>query len=88
MSKSDSENFMADVPTGRSWGIFNREFMPWAKMVEFPLDDDAGIRIRRIARRFLERRLGRKVKRHFGFTLYCDPRQWAKLWESPPDTPF
>jgi hypothetical protein len=88
MSKADSENFMADVPTGRSWGIFNRELMPWAKMVELDLDDDAGVRIRRIARRYLERRLGRRVQRHFGITLYCDVAQFTRLLEHPPDTPF
>jgi hypothetical protein len=88
MSKADSENFMADVPTGRSWGIFNRGFMPWAKMVELPLDEETGVRIRRIARRYLEKRLGRRVKRHFGITLYCDVPQWKRLFEKPPDPPF
>jgi hypothetical protein len=88
MSKADSENFMADIPTGRSWGIFNRVCMPWAKMVELPLDDDAGVRIRRIARRYLEKRLGHSVKRHFGITVYCDVGQFKRLLEKPPDAPF
>src|ERR1035438_765215 len=48
MSKADSENWMADVPAGRSWGIFNRAFMPWAKLVTIPLTDDVGNRVRRI----------------------------------------
>jgi hypothetical protein len=88
MSKSDSENFLSDVPTGRSWGIFNRAFVPWAKMIELPLDDDAGIRLRRVARRYLEHRLGRRVQRHFGITLYCDTSWLKNFSHSPPDTPF
>lgn len=88
MSKADSENFLSDVPTGRSWGIFNRAFVPWAKMVTLDLDEDAGVRIRRIARRYLEHRLGRRVQRHFGITLYCDASQFKTLLARPPDTPF
>jgi hypothetical protein len=89
MSKADSENFMSDVETGRSWGIFNRVNMPWAKLVEFNLDDDAGIRLRRIARRYLSKRIGRPVQRHYGMTLYCDVAQWKRLVElSPPADPF
>jgi hypothetical protein len=88
MSKADSENFMSDVPTGRSWGIFNRGCIPWAKMIEFPLDDDAGIRLRRVMRRYLEHRVGRKINRHFGMTLYCDPSQFLRVLARPPDCPF
>jgi hypothetical protein len=88
MSKADSENFMSDVPTGRSWGIFNRGYIPWAKMIEFPLDDDAGIRLRRVMRRYLEHRAGRKINRHFGMTLYCDPSQFLRVLARPPDSPF
>jgi hypothetical protein len=88
MSKADSESFLSDVPSGRSWGIFNRSFVPWAKMVTLDLDDDAGNRIRRIARRYLEHRLGRRVQRHFGITLYCDASQFKPLFARPPDTPF
>jgi hypothetical protein len=88
MSKADSENFMSDVETGRSWGIFNRANMPWAKLVEMNLDDVAGTRLRRIARRFLEKRIGRRVQRHYGMTLYCDVSQWKRLLARPPDVPF
>jgi hypothetical protein len=88
MSKADSENFLADVAYGRSWGIFNRSVMPWAKMVELPLSDDVGVRVRRVARRYLERQLGRRVQRHFGITLYCDAAQFKRLLEIPPDAPF
>jgi hypothetical protein len=88
MSKSDSENFMADIAVGRSWGIFNRDMMPWAKIIKIDLTDDMGNRIRRIARRFLEHRLGRKIQRHYGLTLYCDTKQFASYFSPPPDNPF
>jgi hypothetical protein len=88
MSKADSETFMSDIATGRSWGIFNRALMPWAKMVEMPLDDEVGIRLRRVARRYLERRLGRRVQRHYGVTVYCDVAQFKRLLARPPDSPF
>lgn len=88
MSKSDSENFMSEQAVGRSWGIFNREFMPWAKMVSLELPDDVGNRLRRVARRYLEHRLGKKVQRHYGITLYCDTSKFLPLFARPPDIPF
>lgn len=89
ISKADSENFMSDVPTGRSWGIFNRSNMPWAKLIELDLSDDVGNRVRRIARHYLEHRLGKRVQRHYGLTLYCDVSSWKRLLESsPPVVPF
>ena len=88
MSKADSEDFMADEALGRSWGIFNRVMVPWAKMVQLELDDETGNRLRRIARHYLERRLGKRVQRHYGMTLYCDASKWKPLFARPPDTPF
>jgi hypothetical protein len=88
LSKVDAESFLSEVEFGRSWGIFNRKFMPWAKIVEMDLSPDAGIRLRRVARRYLEHRLGRRVKRPYGVTLYCDTSQWCRLLAPPPDTPF
>jgi len=88
MSKADSENFMEDIAVGRSWGIFGRSNMPWAKLVEIDLADDVGNRVRRIARRYLEHRLGKRVQRHYGLTLYCDTAKFATLFAPPPDTPF
>jgi hypothetical protein len=88
MSKADSENFMADVPAGRSWGIFNRACMPWAKLIELDLDDDVGNRVRRICRRYLEHRLGKRVQRHYGLTLYCDTAKFIPLFAPPIDAPF
>lgn len=88
LSKVDAESFLSEVEFGRSWGIFNRASMPWAKIIELDLSEDAGVRLRRVARRYLEHRLGRRVKRTYGVTLYCDTVQWSRLLEHPPDTPF
>jgi hypothetical protein len=88
MSKMDDNNFLTDVPIGRSWGVFNRSKIPWANMIELPLPDDVGVRIRRIARRYLASVTGRHRKFPYGLTLYCDCKQWARLWAAPPDTPF
>ena len=62
--------------------------MPWAKMVELDLEPEVGVRLRRVARRYLERRFGRKVRKQYGVTLYCDVQQFRKLWEEPPPDPF
>jgi hypothetical protein len=88
VSKVDSE-FMGDMELGRSWGIFNRQFMPWAKIIELDLDDKTGVQLRRVARRYLEHILGRKKKAPYGITLYCDVDRFKKLWESRgPPAPF
>jgi hypothetical protein len=88
LSKLDAEAFLSEIEFGRSWGIFNRTLMPWAKIIEMDLSADAGIRLRRVARRYLEHRLGRRVKRPYGVTLYCNTSQWSRLLARPPDTPF
>jgi hypothetical protein len=88
LSKVDAESFLSEVEFGRSWGIFNRALMPWAKIIEMDLSPDAGVRLRRVARRYLEHRLGRRVKRPYGVTLYCNTSQWCRLLAPPPDTPF
>jgi hypothetical protein len=88
LSKADAE-FMSDIQWGRSWGVFNRACVPWARMLELELDNDVGVRLRRVARRYLERRSGRRVRAPYGITLYCDVARFRRLWEehSPPD-PF
>lgn len=87
MAKADAE-FLSDVAFGRSWGIFNRKFMPWAELVEVKLDNEVGVRLRRVARRYLERRFGRRVHAPYGVTLYCDVANFRRLWERPPPDPF
>lgn len=87
MAKSDSD-FLSSVPFGRSWGIFNRRFIPWAEVVEVKLDSEVGIRLRRVARHYLERRFGRRVHAPYGVTLYCDVANFRRLWERPPPDPF
>jgi len=89
MTKADAGNWMPDARYGRSWGIFNRALMPWAKMIEIPLDEEVGVRLRRVARRYLEHQTGKKIRRHYGLTVYCDARNFARLIPAPPpDTPF
>jgi hypothetical protein len=82
------DDFLSEVQFGRSWGIFNRAGVPWGKMVELDLSDEMGIRLRRIARRYLERRVGRRRNVPYGITLYCDVEQFRRLWEESPPDPF
>jgi hypothetical protein len=88
MAKTDS-GFLSDVQFGRSWGIFNRAKVPWARIVEVDLEPEVGNRLRRIARRYMEARRGVRVRSPYGLTLYCDTANWKRLWGSdhPPD-PF
>jgi hypothetical protein len=87
MAKEDC-HFLSEVSFGRSWGVFNRADVPWAKMIELNLDNDVGVRLRRVARHYLERRCGRKIRANYGITLYCDVQKFRRLWESPPPDPF
>jgi len=88
VSKVDSE-YLGDLELGRSWGIFNLRFMPWAKIVELDLDEETGVQLRRVARRYLERIIGRKRRAPYGITLYCDVERFKGLWESRgPPAPF
>lgn len=87
MAKSDC-GFLSQVEFGRSWGVFNRKVMPWAKIIELPLDEEQGVRLRRVARRYLESRFGRRVRAPYGVTVYCDVKNFRRLWERPPPDPF
>jgi hypothetical protein len=86
MAKADAQ-FLSAVPYGRNWGIFNRVALPWAKIVEIDLDSDVGVRLRRIARKMLERRVGRKWNAPYGITLYCLGSEFLRLIPSPPPPP-
>jgi hypothetical protein len=87
LAKCDA-HFLSDVAFGRSWGIFNRAAVPWARLVDIDLDGEVGVRVRRVMRRYLERRFGRKVRAPYGLTLYCDTAQWLRLCTRPPIDPF
>jgi len=87
MAKSDC-GFLSEVQFGRSWGVFNRKHMPWAKIIELPLDEETGVRLRRVARRYLENRFSRRVRAPYGITLYCDVEKLRRLWEHSPPDPF
>jgi len=84
MAKSDCE-FLYEVPFGRSWGIFNRKCVPWAKMMDLELEPAMGVALRRVARRYLEHMFGRRVKAPYGLTVYCDVANFARLWRPSPD---
>jgi hypothetical protein len=84
MAKSDC-GFLYDVSFGRSWGIFNRASVPWAKMVEIDLSPEVGVRLRRVARHYMERRFKRRVLAPYGVTLYCDVENFRRLWRPSPD---
>lgn len=85
MAKLSDSEFLQEIPVGRQWGVFNRVNIPWAKMVEVDLPNEVGVRVRRIARRYLERATGRRRILSYGVTLYCDVHLWRRLWENPPD---
>jgi hypothetical protein len=87
VAKLDDSDFLTKVPAGRMWGIFNRAAVPWGKMIELNLDNDVGVRLRRVARRYLERVSGRRRWFPYGITLYIQPEKLAALWCAP-DTPF
>jgi len=87
MAKADCE-FLSEISFGRSWGVFNTRCVPWAKIIEIELPGEVGVRLRRVARHYLDRVCARKRSRPYGVTLYCNVAQWSKLWEKPPDCPF
>jgi hypothetical protein len=84
MAKADAE-FLSSLPVGRSWGVFNRALVPWAKIVEMDLTEEVGVRLRRVARRYLEHRLGRRWKASYGITVFCDGAQFLRLVPPDPD---
>jgi hypothetical protein len=83
LSKVDAA-FLSDLSFGRSWGFFNRSLIPWAKIIELDLDDDVGVRLRRVARHYLEKRFGRRVRAPYGITLYFDTSFLPELLRPPP----
>lgn len=87
LSKLDAQ-FMEEIEWGRSWGIFNRVCIPWAKLIRVDLDNEVGVRLRRVARRYLEHHLKRRVRAPYGLTVYCDTANWRRLWEGSPPDPF
>lgn len=70
---------------GRTWGIFNREKLPWAEVVTLELGEDQRRRLLRIARRYVENKVrarGKSWKLRPGnrsFTWFCHSPEW---WSS------
>jgi hypothetical protein len=86
--KVDEQDFYSQNFLGRQWGVFNRLHVPWAKMVELDLEEEVGVRLRRIARRYLQHCSGRRRHFPYGVTLYCDVANLRRFWERPPPDPF
>lgn len=83
MSKADDDE-VGDVAMGRQWGIHNRQGIPWAKMITLQLDNEVGVRLRRIARKYLQKRIRFQRNYPYGITLYADPENFRRLWEHAP----
>jgi hypothetical protein len=88
LAKEDWEGDVSSMPLGRQWGICNRECVPWAKMIVLPLTDEQGVQLRRVARRYLEHRIGKKWRAPYSIKLYVRPEQFSFYWRPPPDCPF
>lgn len=88
MAKLGEFGFLEEVPIGRSWGVFNRSAIPWAKILELDLDEETGNVIRRVMRRYLEHVRGRRIRAPYGLTLYCDTSRFKSLLAREPDAPF
>jgi len=68
-----------EVPLyGRTWGVFNRKCIPWAQMIDIEIDGAEGYRIRRIARRYIERQRGRRyfLRNGCGLSVFCNAEKW------------
>ena len=88
MAKTVDGLNLYNTPLGRQWGIHNRSRLPWAKIIELDLDEETGVRLRRIARRYLERKTGRRRRCPYGVTLYCNTAIFKSYLSRPPDNPF
>jgi hypothetical protein len=90
-AKYFSKESWDDEPSGsgRLWGIFNRSCIPWANIIDIELSSSVGCRLRRVARRYLEHVLGRRVRAGYGITVYCDASRWLQSLLGPRrGTPF
>ncbi len=79
-------------PVGRWWGTVNANALPWAKAVDVELGPRPAARLRRTARRYVNRvrKKGRRWRPRGSCTWFCEGSAWLRwvreLWE-PPD-PF
>jgi len=80
--KVDSD---AAGPSGRWWGMHNRGLIPWADMVELPLDSPQAYQLMRVARHYVEAQLrARESKRNprwrvrCGMAFFCDASWWLQ----------
>jgi len=80
IGKEDDEGF--DLEAGRVWGVVGRENLP-IHLIQIPVTWTQFYRMRRVLRRWLSRRLKRKLKyaglRGQGMTAYLDADSAARL---------
>jgi hypothetical protein len=72
---------------GRCWGIMGREHLPWAEIVKMDLSPEQGIRLRRVASRYLKSKQ-KKKPRHANrapgmWWLSSKPPAWMALAGNP-----
>lgn len=86
LAKAD-DTALETVPLGRQWGVHNRGAMPWAKLIKVALWAGEGVSLRRLFRKQIERRTGRRLWATHSLTFFGDVTRWAALWASPRPPP-
>ena len=83
MAKVEDDPATEYESIGRCWGIMGRQYLPWATIVEMPLPQEQGIRLKRVAVRYLKSRRDKKKhcrSRALGmWWLSSAPPAWMKL---------
>lgn len=76
MSKAEKESGFADLEWGRPWGIRGRKRVKWRKEVTYQFSDRVFYQVRRVMRKWLEKKMRRKFRifgRDKGFRLGTIP---------------
>ena len=83
MAKVEDDPATEYESIGRCWGIMGREYLPWATIVEMSLSHEQGIRLKRVAVRYLKSKRDKKKRcrsRAPGmWWLSSAPPAWVKL---------
>src|ERR1039457_999806 len=83
MAKVEDDPATEYESIGRCWGIMGREHLPWATIVELSLSYEQGIRLKRVAVRYLKSKRDKKKRcrsRAPGmWWLSSAPPAWVKL---------
>jgi hypothetical protein len=86
LSKLDTE---AVGNAGRFWGMHNVKAVPWAEVVNVPVDQRQAVRVMRVGRRYIwsmqrQREHPRKIhwRSNCGMTFFCDASWWLRRLSS------